>query len=211
MIPERIHMVWIGSHRFRHSSYLKAWRRLHPSWEVTLWSQKALLAEGLASQPIIDQVPHIAGKVNLIRLELLARYGGVYVDADTEPLRPLDDLPVPAKADSWAMTSRNDYVQNAVMASTPEHPVISRLVSEAPEELERLRGHRVIFTRVFGSLYITGPLRAHKGFWEPDRGRKWGSREVFKDRGESPPGEAWILHDCNRSWRHELGGSRVRL
>lgn len=202
-------MVWVGPQRFPHTAYLKAWRRLHPSWEVTLWTPETLT--DLATQPIVDQIPHIAGKVNLIRLELLARHGGVYVDADTEPLRPLDELPVPAWADSWAMTTRNGWVQNAVMASIPDHPVISRLVKESPKKLAQLRGRDVMFTQVFGSLHITRPLRRHKGFWEPDRGKKWGSREVFKDRGEGRPGDAFILHDCNRSWRRELGGTRVKL
>lgn len=208
-IPDRLHVVWVGPHPFRHSGYLDAWDRMHPGWELTLWTEDTL--PDLECQPIVDQINHHAGKVNLIRLELLARYGGVYVDADTEPLRPLDDLPVPDWADSWAMTSRNNWVQNAIMAAVPDHPVIVRLLGGAAEEWIRLRGRRVQFTEVFGSHYITRPLRAHDGFWEPDRGRKYRRREVFRDRAEGSPGDAWVLHDCDRSWKAELGGSRVRL
>jgi len=210
-IPDRIHMVWIGSRPFPHADYLEAWETAHVHWEVIFWDEDALRAERLDCQPIVDEIRHHAGKVNLIRLELLARYGGVYVDADTEPRKPLDTLPVPDWADSWAMTSRNNYVQNAVMAAVPEHPVITRLVEEAPDAWRRLQGRRVRFTEIFGSHYITEPLRAHGAFWEPDRGRGWKTRRVFRDRGEGPPGRAWIIHDCDRSWRFELGGSKVLL
>lgn len=182
---------------------------MHPDWELMFWTEDTL--PELDCQPTVDQIGHQAGKVNLIRLELLTRFGGVYVDADTQPLKPLDDLPVPDWADSWAMTSRNDWVQNAVMAAIPDHPVIAGLVDDAAEEWRRLQGRRVLFTRIFGSHYITEPLRAHPGFWEPDQGRTFRHRRVFRDRREGPPGDAWIVHDCDRSWRHELGGSRVQL
>lgn len=202
-------MVWIGPRPFPHQAHLDAWAAFHPDWEVTLWTEDTLPV--LDCQPIIDAVGHISGKVNVIRLELLALYGGVYVDADTEPLRPLDSLPVPDWADSWAMTSRNDWVQNAVMAATVDHPVLHSLVSGVPREWRRLQGRRVVFTEVFGSHYITGPLRQHPGFWEPDQGRRFGRRRVFRDREEGPPGKAWLVHDSDRSWKRELGGSRVQL
>ena len=208
-IPERLHIIWVGPRPFPHTRYLQAWEAMHPRWEVTFWSD--LSGEHFDNQGVIDAIPHTAGKVNLIRLELLHRYGGVYVDADTEPLKPLHTLPVPDWADSWAMTSRNNFVQNAVMAATPHHPVIGRLLDQAAERYQQLRGRRVVFTEVFGSHYITRPLRAHPGFWEPDRGRRWGQREWFRDRGEGAPGGAWLIHDCDRSWKPELGGSRVRL
>lgn len=204
-------MVWIGPRRFPHRPYLEAWRALNPDWNLVLWTEELLASEALISQPIIDQIGHIAGKVNLIRLELLARYGGVYVDADTEPLRPLSELAVPEWADSWAMTSRNNWVQNAIMACEEGHPVITEFVASAPATLERLRGRRVQFTEVYGAHYITKPLRAHEGFWEPDRGRRWGSRQVFQDRGEGDTTTAIAVHDCDRSWRRELGGSKARL
>jgi hypothetical protein len=204
-------MVWIGPRPFPHQRYLDAWRTLNPGWNHVLWTEPLLTAEALVCQPTVDQIGHVAGKVNLIRLELLARYGGVYVDADTEPLRPLDDLPVPEWADSWAMTSRHDWVQNAVMACDEGHGVIIDLVAGAPAKLEQLRGRRVQFTEVFGAHYITRPLRAHAGFWEPDRGRKWGRRQVFQDRGEGNAETAWAVHDCDRSWRRELGGNKVQL
>lgn len=208
-IPNRLHVVWIGPKPFPHGRYLDAWDWLHPDWELTFWTEATLPT--LECRPVVDQIGHMAGKVNLIRLELLARFGGVYVDADTEPLKPLDTLPVPAEADSWAMTTRNDWVHNAVLACTPEHPVFTDLVARVPQEWRRLQGRRVIFTEVFGSHYITKPLRTHNGFWEPDKGRRYGRREMFRDREEGPPGDAWIVHDCDRSWKRELGGSRVQL
>ena len=58
---------------------------------------------------------------DLIRLEALIRWGGVYVDQDVEPLRPLDVLLyVPAFA-AWEDANS---VPNAVMGAVPEHPAM---------------------------------------------------------------------------------------
>src|SRR5690606_39444468 len=69
-IPDRIHMVWIGSRPFPHADYLEAWETAHVHWEVIFWDEGALRAERLDCQPIVDEIRHHAGKVNLIRLEL---------------------------------------------------------------------------------------------------------------------------------------------
>lgn len=74
-------------------SCAQTWRRLNPGWTVRLLD-RAALADVLPD----DALAHVAGKTlepeawsDVVRLELLARYGGVWVDATVYCLRPLDE------------------------------------------------------------------------------------------------------------------------
>src|SRR4029079_13347754 len=69
---------------------------------------------------------------DLVRLEALWRWGGIYVDSDCEPFRPLDSLlGVPAFA-AWE-DSRS--VPNAVLGAAPGHPAIRKCLDLARERL----------------------------------------------------------------------------
>jgi hypothetical protein len=163
---------------------------------------------------IFNRIPHYSGKVNLLRLEILAKYGGVYSDADSECLRPLDDLPVVGR--SWGWPSRNGFIQNATLACEPGDATFTAMVDGIPDYYEFLLGKsRMLFTYVFGSHYITPLLRSDAEFQEFDKdcgigNYRYGSRVVICERAEQTP-ETFIVHDCDRSWRRELKGNTVVL
>jgi mannosyltransferase OCH1-like enzyme len=60
-------------------------------------------------------------QADLVRIEVLYRDGGVYVDADVQLLRPLDSL---LTLDAFAGWEDGTWLCNAVMGSTPEHPAL---------------------------------------------------------------------------------------
>jgi FkbM family methyltransferase len=63
----------------------------------------------------------MAGVADLVRLEFLYKYGGVYVDWDCEPVQPLEPL---RKYDFFIGTEDGCVLTNAVMGCTPRHPAI---------------------------------------------------------------------------------------
>jgi mannosyltransferase OCH1-like enzyme len=63
----------------------------------------------------------------MIRLEALLRFGGVYVDQDVEPLRPMDPL---LHLPAFAAWEDERCVPNAVMGASPEHPAIRACLDE---------------------------------------------------------------------------------
>lgn len=205
-IPKLIHVVWIGSNPFPYQEYLDSWPKHNPDWEVKFWTDEN--RPELVNEDLYQKVAHHSGKVNILRLELLYRFGGVYADADCQCLRPLDDLPVTGSS-SWAMSSRMGMVQNAVMACSPGDKTFGKLVYGMQDHWKSLRGRRrVVFTEVFGTHYITDPLMADPGFQLLDKGRLRGERRIICDRPAKP--DTFIVHDCARSWRKELGGNRYR-
>ena len=83
---------------------IASWRRLNPGWEV-----RVLDADSAAALVDLSHMPPDAGlshHADMLRVELLARKGGVWADATCLCARPLDDwLPARMGAGVFAFTN----------------------------------------------------------------------------------------------------------
>ena len=94
MIPRMVHRIWVGSVE---PDWMQAcgqtWEQ--PGWHVATYNQPPFT---LHNQEWYDQAadyaPHHTGQLqaDLMRLELLWYFGGVYVDTDYQLLTTIDDL-----------------------------------------------------------------------------------------------------------------------
>jgi hypothetical protein len=91
-LPRRLFLLWLQGEDSAPDLVglcLSSWRQHHPNWMIdVLDEERALHLSRLSSLPSGLSPNH---KANLIRLRLLARYGGVWADATTLCMRPLDD------------------------------------------------------------------------------------------------------------------------
>jgi hypothetical protein len=74
----------------------QAWKRLNPDWEVFLYDntmcKEFLLKEyGTLYSEIFEWIPDGPIKSDFWRVCVVYKYGGLYVDADIEPLIPLNE------------------------------------------------------------------------------------------------------------------------
>ncbi|SRR5579883_1349602 len=93
-IPKKLHLIWIGDRYRRPDDCIVSWRDNHPGWQFKLWTDQDLLKTTWLTEPQIDAFRHArqwSAIADLMRYEILYREGGVYVDADSYSLRPLDD------------------------------------------------------------------------------------------------------------------------
>lgn len=144
--------------------YGESWERHHPDWQLTLWGWPELYAMSMRNRDLFDdaeqQAPHdaIRWRVDIARMEILHQYGGIYVDCDTECLRPLDDL---LTNRMFLPESPNDpsLVTNAVMGAEPAHRFLDALIDGLPANAAAHRGKRLVDT--VGGKYLTRQLAAH--------------------------------------------------
>lgn len=90
-IPKIIHQIWLGSplpEEFE--PYQQTWKQMHPDWEYKLWTDQDVQKMNLDNQDLYDAAINYGQKSDILRYELLYRYGGVYVDVDYECLKQLD-------------------------------------------------------------------------------------------------------------------------
>lgn len=148
-IPRLIHQIWLGGEPPRHiRSWMDTWRSLHGRWEYRLWTDDDVASAETRSQ--IERADSYAAKADILRVEVLRKYGGVYVDADYEAHRPIDSL---IESRTTVLLSEGPYLTNSFMATTAGHPLMMSYhdhIVALPLEALATAGDAV--------LSLTGPL-----------------------------------------------------
>jgi hypothetical protein len=132
LIPRVVHRIWLGEDEVPEifETYADTWRRHHPDWEMRLWRDADL--PPLSCQAEIDKTRRFKSRYDMIRLELLRQFGGVVIDLDVEPLRPLDPLLGGVRA-FVGRASSGDRVGNQVIGAVPGHPLLEHAVARLRE------------------------------------------------------------------------------
>jgi len=77
-------------------AYYDAWRRLHPDWDIRLWTDDSMRAFVGDAYPdflaTYDAYPKMIQRADAFRYLVLGRLGGVYADLDVEPYQAIDTL-----------------------------------------------------------------------------------------------------------------------
>ena len=91
-IPRIIHQIWIGP-KPAPTVMMDTWRARHPDCEYILWTEAEIVRRGMTFRcvPQIDLITEINGKADIIRWEILYKYGGIAIDADSACIEPFDD------------------------------------------------------------------------------------------------------------------------
>lgn len=144
ILPKVLHQVWVpGATRaplpMPLARFVQRWRDLHPGWTHILWDEDSI--GELVNQDLYDRAgeyvaDHAIGqfRADLVRYEMLMRYGGVYADVDFEPLAPIDDLCI----GPWVTESaaRQGFLANGLMGMPPQHELMRRCVRGVRDRLE---------------------------------------------------------------------------
>jgi len=119
------------------SDEVEAWwtrfGELHPGWDLRTYREPIDPADWPLTGDLFDRCQNGAQKAGLIRLEALHRDGGVYVDSDCEPFRPLEPL-----LDNQAVAAWEDanVVPDAVLLAKPGHPAFKEMIERARAVIE---------------------------------------------------------------------------
>lgn len=153
-IPKRLHIIWVGDEKKRPDQWIQTWRDHHPDWDVKVWGNDDYQQGAWINQKHLESLwkaQSWIGVSNLLRLEILYKHGGIYVDADSICLRPLDDWILESEFFAcWA----NDIgpqkrINNAFMGSVPDNPFLRFVI-------DYIRAKRNVTTR----MTLCGPRPA---------------------------------------------------
>jgi mannosyltransferase OCH1-like enzyme len=127
VIPKVFHQIWLGQQPFPYTDELKTWRNHHPDWEHHLWGEADLPVD-LKLKEAANLLRQPAERADILRLELLHRHGGVYVDVDFECLKAIDPLLEGVTCFLGLLDSGR--VSNAVIGCAPGHPLLAKAMQE---------------------------------------------------------------------------------
>ena len=94
LIPKRIHYMWLGGKPLPVSlqNCVDSWKKYCPDYEIIRWDESNY---DVRKHPYMKQA-YQRGAYGFVpdyaRLDILYRYGGIYMDTDVELIRPLDEL-----------------------------------------------------------------------------------------------------------------------
>ncbi len=188
LIPRVFHQIWLGPNPLpdEYRRYQQTWLDHHPGWELRLWTEENLPGD-LRRPEAAEKLRAPAERANILRLELLWREGGVYVDTDFECLRSIE--PLIEDAELFITLAKADRVNNALMGSVPGHPLLERALGEIrPVEYY---GHdkAATGTRFLDELMLDG------------QGVTLLDHELFYPRTDEARRQAYAIHQMARSWK----------
>lgn len=126
LIPKILHQIWIGP-KPAPINLMNTWKEKHPDWEYILWNENEISRRGLKLECVeqINIIQEINGKADIIRWEILYKYGGYFVDADSICIEPFDDY---FENKTAFATFENENVRAGLVATgtmgfVPKHPM----------------------------------------------------------------------------------------
>lgn len=96
MIPKILHQAWVGPKPIpeREKAWCEEMKRMNFGWDVRFYGNEALSTYGM--DPYIRALQHLqkpwAFIADRLRMLLLRDYGGLWLDPDCQPIKPLDSL-----------------------------------------------------------------------------------------------------------------------
>ena len=163
-IPKIIHQIWIGD-KAPPQAMMDSCRDMNPGWEYQLWTESNLPTDFINRHHIREMARHqhhypAAGQTDIMRYEILHRFGGFFIDADSEFIRPLDDFLI--QNDSFCCyeseSRRGDLLANGYLAGTRHNRLMQILIDELANKKTVVDG---MPWQTTGPLFLTETVRKH--------------------------------------------------
>lgn len=159
-IPRIVHQIWLGGKvPEKFYNWMNSWTG-RSGWEYKLWTDQDVTKLHLHNQDLYDQARCYAEKSDILRLEILYQYGGIYADIDYECLNfPLLEnlhqsfdfyIGFEPLEHGFIKKFRMFKVCNALIGSIPFHPLVEDLLVNMKANYFAQRAHG-------GALQRTGP------------------------------------------------------
>ena len=141
-IPKIIHQIWSDVNDPLPNLFLQfsqTWKQNHPDWRYEFWNEERM------NRFVRDNYPHYwktysqftynIQRWDAIRYLFLFKMGGMYVDFDSECLKPLDNLLKNRTCcfslepkEHGMVFDKDVFFNNALIAVIPEHPFIQEII-----------------------------------------------------------------------------------
>ncbi|GLK54318.1 hypothetical protein JOD31_001485 [Methylopila capsulata] len=194
-IPRTIHQIWIGG-RAAPQQPQDEWGEWCEKYGYTyrLWDEDACKTlscyAGAPFQSFYGQKRY-AGAADILRAEILALHGGLYVDMDMFPVDtgyplhevlPMRGMLCLAAKSYRKMTAGGLYVTNSVLGSTAGHPVMKRYFDAMGPSWQRMPQESAWWS--VGACLLTASLVGGCNTISPDHVGTLGKAD-FDDRHEA--------------------------
>jgi hypothetical protein len=126
-LPKIIHQVWVGPNR--PVGLMDRVKRLHPDCEYMLWNEDNIIPDDLITKDKFKETSYFGERGDIFSYEVLYKYGGIFIDADTFVIKSLDPF------FECSFTSLHDTIgtglyQLGIFGLTKGHPVVKDILNK---------------------------------------------------------------------------------
>jgi hypothetical protein len=94
MIPKIIHQIWIGD-KPAPNNWMNSWKNKHQEWKYILWDNEKIKTLDIINKKQFNfywNQKRWHGVSDILRYEILYKFGGVMPEGDHECINPIDEL-----------------------------------------------------------------------------------------------------------------------
>ena len=154
-IPRIIHQIWIGN-KVCPINLINSVKEKHPEIEHILWTDDEIKKRNMTfvCQKQIDEIGAFCGMADIMRYEILYKYGGIYIDADSLCLESLDNFFF--ENTGFAVYEneklRSGLIANGTLGFVKQHPILKDMI-------EHIKNNEVSILKTGKQPWqTTGPL-----------------------------------------------------
>ena len=125
-IPKIIHQIWIGPKKFpiKYKKWRNSWQLLNPDWDYIFWDNNRIKELEITDLKVYKESKNYGFKSDLLRYEILRKYGGLYADTDFECLQKLPEFLLNYNFVSSTGYNFKPEIYNGMMLAQPNSPII---------------------------------------------------------------------------------------
>lgn len=170
MIPKIIHQIWIGSRNISTSNlyFVNQWKEFiessggdHNLWTNEKVSESNIIPKEKQKYFSSDKYP-IAMKADILRYEIIKKYGGIYVDVDMELLKPLPETIWDCHF--FGGIQNNGEVAIGIIGAEPDSNIMNDVCSELEHNIEITAANNIGLCEVHrytGPVYFSNICRRY--------------------------------------------------
>ena len=146
-IPKLFHWIWVGGAPMppQHREWVRGWLEHHPGWEHRLWTDSN--RPTLRNERVYEACATAAQRADILRYEVVHRYGGVYLDTDVECIRNIE--PLLGTCDAFVGEERPEeegpHYGNAIVGARSGHPAMTSVIDALPDSAARYADRNISF------------------------------------------------------------------
>lgn len=130
-IPKIIHQIWIGPKKLpqKYIRWMNSWKLLNPDWDYIFWDNNRIKDLEITDLKVYKDSNNYGFKSDLLRYEILRKYGGLYADTDFECLQKLPKYLLNYNFVSSVVFSWEPTLNNAIILAQPGSKLLEDLLN----------------------------------------------------------------------------------
>ena len=132
LIPKRFHHIWLGKKKLPpyFENFKNSWKKNHPDYEFFFWDDEKCKNLNLINRELFDSVMNEGCKSDILRYEILYKYGGIYIDTDFECIKTIPEELLKQSFVACMIFDHKPQIGNGLIMSAPKNKILINLIEE---------------------------------------------------------------------------------